>query len=71
MSSWLAVLKIQLRPHLEGKGGLAVSPEAEVLMPAFHGWGEAPPSWPHGRGEGRTPQSVLLAGPPGGSLGQS
>lgn len=55
MSSWLAVLKIQLHPHLEGKGGAAVSPEPEVLMPAFHGWGEAPPpSRARGRGEGRT-----------------
>lgn len=40
MSSWLAVLKIQLCPHLEGKGGkcgeVTVRPESEALMPAFH-----------------------------------
>lgn len=54
MSSWLAVLKIQLHPHLEGKGSgeVAVRPESEGLMPAFHCGGGPSQQGPRkGRGQ--------------------
>lgn len=56
MSLWLAVLKIQLCPHLEGKGRSGgwgvVRPESEAPMPEFLGEERTSPNRAHGRGRG-------------------
>lgn len=66
MSLWLAALKIQLCPHLEGEGGKwgVIRPKSEALMHSLGKRGHPPPPAPAGprEGEGRAPKRSFPCG---------